>query len=155
MLNVFSVIRSAYFRLHKNKRLTTTVTKTLATHSPGRCVNHCLATEGWLAVNFISSFRTICELTSGITNMSHLVDDHSSNLYVVGKCNFKKQYISKNEEYQLSTPLDIAKNILNKILSRKMMSLIIKSADWPPDILKGHQKISWTHLRHTQYQSQP
>ena len=111
MLNFFSVTRSAYFLLHKNKRLTATVTKMLAQHSL-LCVNHCLATEGCLAVNFVSSSRTICELTSGNANMSHLVDDHSSDLYVVGtyhKVTLKKhQYISRREEYQLNTLLDIS-----------------------------------------------
>ena len=83
MLNFFSVTRSAKFLQHKNKRLTATVTKTLAIDLT-LCVSHCLATEGCLAVNFVSSSRTICELTSAVANMRDLVDDHSSNLYVVG-----------------------------------------------------------------------
>ena len=72
------------FLLYKNKRLTTEVTETIPADVPQLCVNHCLATSGCLAVNFLSSIKTGCELTSGVTSTSRLTDDSSSDVYVVG-----------------------------------------------------------------------
>ena len=84
MSQFFSVSRSAHFLLHQNNRLTLAVSKTITADVPQLCVNHCLATSGCLAVNFLSSYKS-CELTSGITNTTHLIDDNSSDVYMVGK----------------------------------------------------------------------
>ena len=70
--------------LHKNKRLNTTTTKTLAIDSPRLCVNHCLATEGCLAVNLLSGLKTSCEMKSGHISTGDLADHNNSDVYVVG-----------------------------------------------------------------------
>ena len=80
----FLVMQSANFILYKNKRLNTTTMKTLEIDLPRLCVNHCLATNGCLAVNLLSDLKTSCELTSGHVTMNDLADQNNSDVYVVG-----------------------------------------------------------------------
>ena len=82
--NFISVALSAHFLLYNNKRLTLIITTTIPFESPRLCVNHCLATSGCLAVNFLSSIGS-CELTSGSTNTTNLIDDRGSDVYITGK----------------------------------------------------------------------
>ena len=48
-------------------------------------MNHCLATEGCLAVNFLRHFKPSCELTSKHVNTGDLADHNNSDVYVVGR----------------------------------------------------------------------
>ena len=57
------------------------------TDKPISCVQHCLATDGCQAVNIPTGFRTTCELTSGVTNMSEKGNDNRSHVFVVGMYN--------------------------------------------------------------------
>ena len=80
----FSATQSGYYKLHRNRRVTSVVIETVQAEIPQLCVNHCLATDGCQAVNFQITSKTNCELTSGLTNTSDLIGDNNSDVYVIG-----------------------------------------------------------------------
>ena len=117
----FSVTRSAYFWLHKNKRLTTTVTKTLAIDSPLLCVNLCLATEGCLGVNFLRPFKPSCEMTSDHISTGDLADHNNSDVWRL--CRWYVVYISFKH-----------KKIFNPLLLKIFFALLVALQRYLEDI---------------------
>ena len=55
------------------------------------CTTLCSTTNGCYAVNVIRNSDVNCELTAGLNNETGMVDDPTSNLYVVGKYSYQPE----------------------------------------------------------------
>ena len=64
-----------------------------------QCVTLCSTTDGCYAVNVIRNSDVNCELTTGLSDQTEMVDNPTSNLYVAGKYSY-----SQNEMIHDSTP---------------------------------------------------
>ena len=51
----------------------------------------CLNTDGCCAVNFIHNNGVIGELATGLCNHNEMLDDPTSNLYIMGKCSYQPE----------------------------------------------------------------
>ena len=59
------------------------MTALVTTYSPLACAVRCLAIDGCLAINMLGDPNR-CELTSGVINIDDVVEDNSSDIYVLG-----------------------------------------------------------------------
>ena len=61
------------------------------------CALHCMEREGCYAVNFKHRNKRNCELTSGLIEAHEMVDDATSDLYIMGEhCRLALFYLSVN-----------------------------------------------------------
>ena len=61
------------------------------TQSRIQCVTLCSTTDGCYAVNVIRNSDVNCELTTGSSSKTEMVDDPTSNLYVAGKYSYQPE----------------------------------------------------------------
>ena len=80
---LFTDLITNEYQRYTNKRLTT-VMYSVKTLSRIQCVTLCSNTDGCYAVNVIRNSDVNCELTTGLSNQTAMVDDATSNLYVNG-----------------------------------------------------------------------
>ena len=88
-MDFFAGIKGRYFARYNSKRLES-VTKVMTSSSLVECAVSCLHTDGCYAVNFKQQNKVNCELTTGLSDDHEMVDDVTSDLYVMGEYNLVK-----------------------------------------------------------------
>ena len=61
------------------------MTKVMTSSKFVECTFHCMETDGCYAVNFKHQYKANCELTSGLSDEYEMVDDGTSDLYIMGE----------------------------------------------------------------------
>ena len=79
-------LQNAEFRSYENKRMTS-VTSTIMTSSFVQCTTMCLRTNGCLAVAITNACNDamLCSLATGSSNQNGLVDNATTDVYVLGE----------------------------------------------------------------------
>ena len=60
------------------------VIETITVKGPGRCAMTCVSKPGCYAINTLKTNDGNCELTSGFDDVTDLIDDPGSRLFVLG-----------------------------------------------------------------------
>ena len=80
----FAVIKNRYIEKYGSKQRES-VTKVMTSSGLVECAASCLETDGCDAVNFKHQNRTNCELTSGLSDYYQIVEDVTSDLYIMSE----------------------------------------------------------------------
>ena len=71
--------------------------KVMPSSSVVQCTTLSMETEGCYVVNFKPQNKGNCELTSGISEVQEMVDDVTSDLYIMSEYNRVKAYFKMHE----------------------------------------------------------
>ena len=89
-LHFTDLIKDEY-QHYTNKRLTT-VMYSVKTLSHIQCARLCSNTDGCYAVNVMRNSDVNCELTTGLSDQTEMVEEPTSNLYAAGKYSYQPEW---------------------------------------------------------------
>ena len=72
------------YRLFRQKRLDSVIRNVIGVSSRLKCTTLCSTTDGCHAVNIMSYYDNTCQLTTGLSNETEMIDNGNANLYVRG-----------------------------------------------------------------------
>ena len=72
------------YRLFRQKRLDDVIRNVKGVPSNLKCIALCSTTDGFHAVNIMSNYGNTCQLTTGLSNETEMINDGNANLYVRG-----------------------------------------------------------------------